>query len=181
MLDANLIPEEQKRIISSEQWLRIVRFLCFGASAILIIGIVLLAPSYIPLYFQNKELQRVFEVQQAAGQKINTDEISASVSKVQAVIISLKQSATNPTGAMGILDLLIANQQGININAFNINKIGNVYITGHADTRNNLLAFEQRLRDSSRFQDITSPLANIIQETDITFNFKGTLKSNYAL
>ncbi|MDP3769678.1 MAG: hypothetical protein Q8R40_01905 [bacterium] len=181
MLDANLIPEEQKKIIASEQWLRVVRFFGIGAITILIIGIALLAPSYLPLYFQSRELKRDLDIRQEGGKKINADEIVAVVSKVQSIIGSLRQSAVNPAGALGIFDLLTANQQGVNISAFNIDKLGNLYITGHANTRADLLAFEQRLRDSSRFQDITSPLANMIQETDITFNFKGTLKSNYAL
>ncbi len=181
MLDANLIPEEQKKIIASEQWLRVMRFFGIGATAILIIGIALLAPSYLPLYFQSRELERGLNMRQVAGKKINADEILAVVSNVQSIISSLRQSAANPAGALGIFDLLTVNQQGIDISAFNIDQLGNLSITGHANTRANLLAFEQRLRDSSRFQDITSPLANMIQETDITFNFKGALKPIYML
>ncbi len=181
MLDANLIPEEQKKIIASEQWLRVVRFFGIGATAILIIGIALLAPSYLPLYFQSRELERDLAMRQVEGKKINADEIVAVVSNIQSIISSLRQSAANPTGALGIFDLLTANQRGIDISAFTIDKLGNVSITGHANTRTDLLAFEQRLRGSSHFQDITSPLANMIQETDISFNFKGTLKPNYTL
>jgi hypothetical protein len=80
-----------------------------------------------------------------------------------------------------MFDLLAAQQPGIIVSEFTIDETANVTITGNAATRNDLLAFEQRLRDSSRFRDLASPLANIIQEVNINFNLRGAIKENYAL
>ena len=53
MLHTNLLPEEEKKAIILEKSLRIIKFFGITVIATLIIGITLLAPSYIPLYFQN--------------------------------------------------------------------------------------------------------------------------------
>ena len=181
MLHSNLLPDEEKKIIMLEQWLRVITFFGVTINSILIIGITLLAPAYLPLYFQNRELERALSIQQQAAQRINADQILRSASQVQAAINSLKQATDHPSGALSMFDLFATPRQGIVITTFSIDKKAVVSLAGTAATRNNLLMFEQYLRDSSRFQDITSPLTNIIQETNITFTFKATLKPGYAL
>ena len=181
MLHSNLLPNEQKKIIVLEQWLYVIRFFGIAGSGILIVGIILLAPSYLPLYFQNQELERSLSLQRQAAQHINSDDISQRVLQVKAVIASLHQAMDRPSGVLPIFDLLTAFQQGIVITTFSVDKNANISLMGNAATRNDLLALEQRLRDSSKFQDIASPLANIIQEANINFNFKGTLRPAYAL
>ena len=181
MLYANLLPDEEKKIITLEQWLRVITFFGIALNSILIIGITMLAPSYLPLSSQNRELQHALSIQQETAQRINVDQISRNASRIQAVIASLRQTADRPGGALSLFDLFAAPQPGVVITAFSVDKNAAVSLVGNAATRNNLLTFEQYLRDSSRFQDITSPLTNIIQETNITFTFKATLKPNYAL
>ena len=181
MLHTNLLPEQEKKIIVTEQWLRVVKFFGIAASGILIIGLTLLAPSYLPLYFQSRELKRALSIQNDAARRINADQIRRDASQIKSVINSLHQTIDRPNGALSIFDLLTALRPGILITAFSVNKKAGISMTGNAATRSDLLLFEQYLRDSSRFQDITSPLTNIIQETNINFTFKGTLKPSYAL
>ena len=181
MLHTNLLPEEEKKTIILEKWFRILKFFAIAIIATLLINITLLAPSYLPLYFQNRELQHSLSIQQETAKKNDSKQIAARASHIQAIIASLRQASDNASNALNIFDLLAVRQSGILISGFTVDKNAAVRITGKAATRSDLLIFEQRLRDSSRFQDIASPLANIIQETNITFSFKGTLKSNYAL
>ena len=181
MLHTNLLPQEEKKIISLEQWLRIVRFFGIATTVILIIGTILLAPAYLPLYFQNNELKRSLSVQQEAIKKINADQLSKDATRIKAIVFSLRQTENNPNNALPLFDLFTAPQSGIVVTTFSIDKNGNVSLVGIAATRNDLLMLEQHLRDSSRFADITSPLTNIITETNINFNFRATLKSGYVL
>ena len=181
MLHTNLLPQQERNIIATEQWLRIVKFFAIAANGILLFGITLLAPSYLPLYFQSRELERALSIQDEAAARINTPQILQSAARIQSVIDSLYQTIDRPSGTLSIFDLLTATKPGILITAFSVDKNAAVSITGNAATRDDLLLFEQYMRDSSRFQDITSPLTNIIQEINITFMFKGTLKPDYAL
>ena len=181
MLHTNLLPQEEKKIISLEQWLRIVRFFGFATTAILMIDTILLAPVYLPLYFQNLELKRSLSIQQEAIKKKNADKLSQDAMRIKAIVFSLRQTENHPSNALPLFDLFTAPQSGIVITTFSVDKNGNVSLTGIAATRNDLLMFEQYLRDSSRFADITSPIANIITETNINFIFRATLKSGYVL
>ena len=181
MLHANLLPDEEKKNISFEQWIRVITFFGVAVNSILIIGITLLAPAYLPLYFQNRELERALSIQQQATQRISVDHILRSIAQIQAIITSLQQTADRPSSALSLFDLFVVPRPGIAISTFSVDKKAAVSLAGTAATRNNLLLFEQYLRDSARFQDITSPLTNIIHETNITFTFKATLKPNYAL
>lgn len=144
-------------------------------------GIVLLAPSYLPLYFQNRDLERVLSIQKKVEQRMNMTGIDSTIARILGAITSLRQSKDTSSGALDVLNLLTAQRPGVVISSFSVDAKGKIVITGRAVTRNDLLLFEQHLRDSSRFQDIAAPLANIIKETDINFNFMGTLKKQYAL
>lgn len=181
MLHTNLLLEEEKKAITLEKSLRIIKF--FGISIIgtLAIGITLLAPSYLPLYFQNHELQHLLSIQQEAAKKIDEGRLISDVLQIQAIITSLRQTVASSSSALDMFNLLTAEQSGILVSEFTIDEKANITIIGNAASRNDLLALEQRLRDSSRFQDIASPLANIVQETNINFNLKGTLKPQFAL
>ena len=181
MLHANLLPDEEKKNISLEQWLRVITFFGIAVNSILVIGITLLAPAYLPLYFQNREFERALSIQQEAAQRIHADQISQSAMRIQTIIGSLQKAAGNPSGALSLFDLFTSSPSGVVVSSFSIDKKAVVSLAGNAATRKDLLIFEQYLRDSARFQDITSPLTNIIQEKNIIFTFKATLKPNYAL
>ena len=180
MLNTNLLPEEEKNIIILERSLRMIKFFGIAVMGTLITGIALLTPSYLPLYFQNNELKHLLSIQQEAAEKMGGGEVLSKASYVQTTISSLRQTADNSHAALDMFDLLAIKQPGIIVSEFAIDENANIAIIGNAATRNDLLAFEQRLRDSSRFQDITSSLIDIIQEININFRLKGTLKPLFA-
>lgn len=181
MLYTNLLPKQEQRVIAIGQWTRIVRFFCLIASTIFFIGTILLVPSYLPLFFQNSDLQRSLFIHQDAAKQINMQQISSDAARIKAIISSLQHTSTNPTAALDLFDLFSEEHPGITISSFTIDQNGAITITGHAATRNDLLALEQLLRNSSRFKDLAYPLTNIIQEADINFSFRGTLKPQYNL
>ncbi len=176
MLHTNLLPEEEKKAIILEKSLRIIKFFGITVIATLIIGITLLAPSYLPLYFQNNEFKNTLAIQQEAAVKRDYGKIVSDTLQIQAIISSLRQTADNSSAALDIFDLLAAPQPGIIVSEFTIDENGSITIAGNAAARNDLLAFEQYLRDSSRFRDLASPLTNIIKEANIDFNLRGTVK-----
>lgn len=180
MLHTNLLPEEEKKAIFLEKSFRIIKFFGITVIGVLIIGITLLVPSHLPLYFQNNELKNSLSAQQEAAKKIDYGKITSDTLRIQATISSLRQTADNSSAALDIFDLLAAQQTGIIISEFTIDQNASIIIVGNAATRNDLLAFEQYLRNSSRFRDLASPLTNIIKEANINFNLRGTIKQNYA-
>ena len=181
MLQTNLLPKEEAKIISMEQWLRVIRFTGIGTSAALVIGITFLAPAFLPLYFQSKELQRSFAIQTESIKKIDIEQITKTATRIKTIADSLSHASQQRNPASLIFDTLSPDKTGILITALSADKNGSILIAGKAATRLNLLDFEEHLRDSGFFQDIAAPLANIIRETDIDFTFRGKLKSSYSL
>lgn len=181
MLHTNLLPEGEKKAIALEKSFRIIKFFGISVTGTLIIGITLLTPSYLPLYFQNRELTFTLSAMQEAAKKIDEGKIVSDTLQIQAIIASLRQAVSNSSSALDMFNLLTAQQPGILISGFTINRGTDITITGNAATRNDFLAFEKRLRDSSRFQDIASRLVDIVQEANINFNLNGTLKPLFAL
>lgn len=181
MLHANLLPHEEKQILILEQWLRVIIFLGLGVCTAFIIGITFLAPAYSPLYFQGKELERSLEIQKELLKKVGNDHVIRAIVQIKSISASLETAATKHSSGSLIFDTMAPRQAGIVITTLTVDKEGNVIIGGKATTRQTLLGFEQHLRDSGFFQNIASPLANIIRESNIDFTFRGKLKPAYFL
>jgi Tfp pilus assembly protein PilN len=65
---------------------------------------------------------------------------------------------------------------GIALNSLSVNqKTLEVLINGKAVLRENLVAFQNNLENSSFLKDIESPISNILKREDIDFSFKAKL------
>ncbi len=60
---------------------------------------------------------------------------------------------------------------GVRIDSIRVDK-GAIAIAGAADTRDDVLLLQQRLRDSGLFTDVQSPLSNILQDRNVHFEFE---------
>lgn len=180
MLHANLLPREEKQILILEQWLRVITRFGLGMCGALIIGITFLAPSYLPLYFQGKEIERSIEIQKELL-KLSGNQTARTATHIKNISVSLQQTSVKHSPGSLIFDTFWPQISGIVISALTIDKEGNVVIGGKAATRRDLLGFEEHLRDSGFLQNIAAPLTNIVRESNIDFTFRGTLKPAYVL
>jgi len=152
-----------------------------GTLIILFVGLTLLVPSYLPLYFQRTDLERALAIEEEALNKIDKARINAMGDKVAKLIASVRDTAEHPEKVSLLYTILTPQLPGIAISSFSVTKEGDVSLGGNAATRRDLLNLEQNLRDSGRFQEIVSPLNNVIRETNITFAIKAKLKLPYRL
>ncbi|MDP3769394.1 MAG: hypothetical protein Q8R40_00460 [bacterium] len=181
MLHTNLLPDEEKQIVILEQWLRVITFLGLGTCGAFLIGITFLAPAYMPLYFQAKELDRSLTIQKELLKKMNDDKASDTAFQIKNIAASLEQASAKHSPGSLIFDAISPQRPGIVVTTLTVDKEGNIIISGKAATRQNLLGFEEHLRNSGFFQNIAVPLANIIRESDVNFTFRGKLKPSYFL
>lgn len=148
---------------------------------VLVVGLSLLVPSYLPLFFQRQELRRALQVEQEASNTKGTDSIRTEVGAIRSTIAAIQRSANTPTQASEIIEVAFQPVQNITVISISTEKGGAISITGLAGTRDSLLDYEQHLRESSKFQEITASLSDIVQETNINFTFQGKLKPQYSL
>lgn len=66
---------------------------------------------------------------------------------------------------------------GVYLTAFSYQTAQNqISLTGWADQRENLLLFQDSLKESPSFAEVESPLTNLLKQRDINFNFTLLLK-----
>ncbi|QQG45576.1 MAG: hypothetical protein HYW89_01465 [Candidatus Sungiibacteriota bacterium] len=182
MLTINLLPPEKKRAVRLEEKGRLLRLFALGAAAAFGVGSVLLIPSFLPLYLEQKEVERSLILEEQASRKLGIDITLARIHKMRTSADAIKSFTQTPPRASSFLDFLFGEAGGgIKLEAVTVKKDGLVALVGRSRTRSDLLSYEKRLRDSGRFQEITLRLSDILREENIDFTLQGKLKVLHSL
>ena len=156
-------------------------FLAVLAALVFAAGFLFLAPSFLVTRLaEQKFLSSLAAEDQAAGRDITRRTI-LRVRSTGEVIAEVRLAVAQLPRASALLERFFAAGEGISVTSFLIRKDGTMALSGHATTRAQLLRFEETLRASDRFHEITFPLSNIVRERDIEFSMQGKLKPDYGL
>lgn len=182
MLSTNLLPPRQKNLIKFEEIRRGVRFFAVAAVLVFIAASALLSPSYLPIIMATRDFERRLSMEEETARAFRSAETINEAKQLGRRLQSLKERFSAPPKASPLLSqFLIELPSGITVSSFILKKDGEVSVRGGAETRKDLLEFEQILRESEKFEAISSPLSNIIRETDINFFIQGKLKARFKL
>lgn len=179
MLTINLLPPEAKRELRLEEWRRAVALIGAGTTAVLIVGTALLAPSYLYPALQRGELERRLAIEGQRTEAMRLDEAARQSREIETLIQAVRASRIGTSGRI-FRTIVRETTAGIRITSFAIQNRTETTLTGVAQTREDLLAFEKTLRDSGAFEEIVSPLSDIIRDANINFSMRGKLTSAYA-
>ena len=180
-LTINLLPPEEKRAVGFEEARKIIRFFASIFSLVLVMGVLMLLPSYMPLFLEQKGLQEILAIEEESWQKLKSGEVLNEAVKNKALMRSLKEALTHPSRASTLLEEFIGLGKNIQITEFSITKEGAVRIGGLAKKRADLLEFERALRNSGYLQEFSFPLSSIVKESDITFAMQAKLAGEEGL
>lgn len=182
LLNINLLPSGEQKALAREELRRIIQFFGLSISGIFFVGILLLFPSYFPLFFEERGLEQSVKIERDASEQLHVDETLKKVRFVKDALDSFSSSlARQKKTSEALVPFFSSRGSGISFTILTIKKEGNVVLSGRAEKRSDLLAFEKMLRESERFQEITFPLSNIVREIDIQFTMQGKLKPAYGL
>lgn len=177
MLTTNLLPQEDKKTIELVKTAKLSRTAAVFVCGLLVINAVLVLPTLLPLLFERKELKREFATGQEAQQKFQVSARSKELRVLAATLREIRVYASQPHYPSKILDTLANHgNAGISLETITVAETGGVILNGKADTRKALLEFESTLRNSPYLADISSPLSNVIRESNISFSIQGNLK-----
>lgn len=181
MFNSNLLPGVEKKEVKREETRRIITFFSLGTAVMFLLASVLLLPSYLPLFSQRQELERSLDLERQISSALGVTENLGTVIAVRRTLASVRDFLDAPRSTSGTMQWFF-DQAGADValQSLSLREGGLVSIGGVAKTRRALLDFEKKLRESGRFQDIASPLSNIIQEANINFTMQGKMKSLYA-
>ena len=182
MLNTNLLPKEEKRLMWFEEVRRIVVFFTILTTIVFIIGSSLLLPSYFVFFLQQQEFARLVKAEEEASLGLKVSETLLASKKVSSSMAVLKEFLSGPQKATTIFEsLLEIITPPLVITGIEVKNTGEATLTGIAAARLELLNFEKRLRDSGLFQEISFPISNIVREANIDFVMRGKIKSRYGL
>lgn len=180
MLTTNLLPPEQKTAIMREIYSRAIRFFACILTIVFLVHSILLLPSYFPQRLVKNELTRSLAVEHAA--EVGIVKTQEKLAELQRILIDVEAYSRESGKASLLLKTFFGlAESGVILSTVHIEENGNVLIAGTASTRRNLLMFEKEMRRSGRFLEISSPLSNILDETDAQFTIRGTLKQPHQL
>lgn len=182
MLSANLLPPEQKIILAYERADRVIRFFAIALVLFFIVHTILILPAFLPQYSIKDELARSYALEKAAFQKIRARETEEKIQTFSRTLEDINTHIAESDKASALLAMFFRfAETGVALSTLDIKNDGIVFISGTASTRRNLLAFEKEMRESERFLEISSPLSNIVEETNAQFTIRGTLKEQHRL
>lgn len=181
MLTANLLPLEEKKLIRIGEYQLMARFFGTGIAVVLMIGLVLLIPSYILLSAEKINLEEEDAAQAALAKKLKFDEVLSSALQMQALLAEIRIFFDHPSHASNLVATFFADAPGIRVGALSIASGGDVELSGFAQTRDNLVNFQKQLQDSQMLDAITFPISDIIRSADLHFTMNGKLKTGHGL
>lgn len=177
MLTTNLLPENDKKTISLVKTARLMRVIAFAMASLLIANAVFLLPTFLPLLFERRELRRELVTGKEAREKFQTNTRFQEMKKLSGAVKEIRSYISHPQYASRILDAIADHGiAGIFVETVTVSEAGAVSITGRAATRKALIDFEEKFKASEYMENISSPLSNIIRESNISFTMQGNLK-----
>lgn len=178
----NFLPEQDKLILKKEYLKRLfVLFSLFVIFVILAAGMIL-APVGLVILTRKDDLKKELSAYAKNAEKISGDKSILKVKDLNHRIGLLSNYWSKQNLNTLIMRIVDRKKDGIQINSFSYeNKKGDeinaIIILGKADTRQNLFAFESRLKKEFGEQNVISPISNLVKERDLNFSLTISTKN----
>lgn len=174
---ANLLPESYKKTIHLEYLLRFVVVALVMSFALLVIGIILLVPSYVISSIQSNATKQQISLIQSQKTQENrmVDETVLKRTEAELKVFSTEKSFSEVEKT--IQTVLGHMPAGIALSTINYEKKGkgeatqdSVILSGLASTRSDLLAFRSALEKETSFSSVVLPYSNLAKDKDVAFS-----------
>jgi len=172
MLNLNLLPYQEQKNLRYELYIKAVWFFGFWLSMLGFIFLILAVPAYFFSVLQLADVERSRDAEAASlktsGASSIENEINIFSERLKLIV---KRENTRYSAADFISEIFSRAPVGVVVMMVNLDaKRQEAVISGIAKERGALLRFVDALKDSADVKSVSSPVANIIKEEDITFS-----------
>lgn len=179
-METNLLPQSEKSFLRAEKLFRviivavIIGLLGLGTVAGFLFGMRLL------VQIHEESVKKQLTVLQTAIQESASGQINQKISDLNKTTTFLdKNFAQQSMWSPMLLKFLNTVPTGININELVGNSLDlELRIKGIATTRDNLLEFQETLKNEPLFTEVNAPLSNIVTKEDVPFEIVATINPN---
>lgn len=173
MLKLNLLPPSEKKELELLKLNRLLVSLAIWLLVFVIIFTLFLASTFFCLSILLREQKHLIEVRQSDPKMQSLLEIEEKVKQTNQTIKQVYLTQKDLifwTPLLEEISKIIPS--GIYLTNFSYQAINNqITLSGWADYRENLLGLQKSLEESSLFEEVKAPLANLVKQKDINFSF----------
>ncbi|MEK7647298.1 MAG: hypothetical protein AAB378_02920 [Patescibacteria group bacterium] len=172
----NLLPLDDQRKIALERFLRFCIVACIGLVCVFAVALAFLAPSYLYLVLQSREMERGLQIEKESPELRRAESIELAIRDLNNQVNALRGNAVLLRDPAGEVDAVLRFQPaGISFHKFiyEANKgegAGTLTILGYAGTREALLKFVDALEKSRSFGKVYSPISNLLSREKVEFS-----------
>lgn len=176
---ANLLPKQYLKTIKRERLYRVLVVVFIGLFVVEIIGIAFLVPSFILARSRAGDAEREVELaQEYIAQQEQTGVLEdARATRTMIERLEVELDAITLSKILAGLDASV--QPGITFEAIDYTRVAKqsdkLAIKGTAATRDTLLTFARSLNSTPLFSDVSVPVSNLAQGTNIHFSLSITV------
>lgn len=176
----NVLPVEEKHALKKEYWMRIATVSISMLSVVMILASVLLLPSYFFSSSKASVAENQLEAFNIANPQIATHNLDTSINDINQKLIRLAGNKTTNLSDEVIGALLSNKTPGISYSQILYSEQAPdariVEIHGQSTTRDALYTFKSKLDATPSFANVTLPISNFIERSNINFIVTVTLK-----
>ena len=172
----HLLTEEHRQKVVHEYKMRIAIVCIFGLLFVTLIGAVFILPTFFLAHEKYSELlvkKQMLDVQLASNEETKSSEVIKSTTSSLDVLKIFSQNQNFSESLMSVIGKV---PQGIKIQNSIVTSSDKetlvIDIAGKADTRKNLVIFEQQLKNIPNMQEVIIPLSSFAKEKNIDFSIK---------
>lgn len=176
MITLNILPPEEKEIIATQQALRKILVMGSLSLVFILIFLLLLSSIWLLLTVQLKSTEAIFKEAEASAQGKAFQELRKEINKINQQLQNVDQLQNKTRNYSFVLERLTELvPPGIRFKNIFINE-NDIFLKGHATTREALISFKDVLEKSPYFEEIKSPLSNFLKQREIEFSFSFKIK-----
>lgn len=173
MFKFNLLPPKEKKELSLNAINQWFVFFCGFLLVLVIIFTLLCLNSYLYLYIIIKSQNQLIEAEEKNAKAQELIQIEEKIKQTNQKIRKIDQLQASFICWTPILEeITVTVPSGIYLTSF-LYQSGKdkASLSGHADTREKFIEFQDSLKESPVVIDLVSPLSNLTKKQDINFNF----------
>ncbi|MBI5045542.1 MAG: hypothetical protein HZC14_00855 [Candidatus Niyogibacteria bacterium] len=180
----NLLPPADQKKVATERFLRFCVVACVGLACVFAVALAFLAPSYLYLILQSRELERGLQIEKESPELRKAESIESAIKDLNNRVGALHGSLALLRDPAKEIDAVLRFQPfGISFHTFfyKANKgesVGTLTVLGYADTREALLKFVDKLEQSGFFGKVYSPISNLLSREKVEFSLVLDIKKN---
>lgn len=171
----NLLPIDSKKKLTREYALRLSTAALFVASLVVLVGYVLLIPSYVLTKSKENLVAQEREILHAGDEFTAFDELRATVKEVNGRLEVMNQHPPFLVSEAVLRNLLLAKTADVTFTNISYARRAQdkapevIDLRGTATSRAALVDFIQILEDDAAFEVVSAPVSNYVAAADLSF------------